>query len=393
MGVVLAATALAAGLVWYFQRDSRAEPAEKELAAIFVVDAERKFPDVSPEFGILPGEFERHEALLVGWPVAAPRNASATSLEFHNDANQTLLNLIANAPPSLQVVVIVPSSELRQSVATMLEDAGISGDRVEVLVSEIDSPWVRDFAPFSMRHEQSAWLGTRFFRIPGQRDRDAHMARRLSAQSRMKMVDVPMYLDGGNVLSNGEGLIITTTQTLDLNSRFSYKRDDISRMLRQFFGARQVVYLEPLVDEGNQHVDMFLTMPDPDTVVLAEYTREQDPINHEVLERNVQRLSELKRDRGPLKIVRVPMPPRGGPIFGGTYTNVVYANGVLFVPRFGDVDPAGHARAVEIYQSLLPGWKIVSVEASAWLVLDGSIHCLTKNMFRWPAKRSQRPPA
>jgi agmatine/peptidylarginine deiminase len=87
------------------------------------------------------------------------------------------------------------------------------------------------------------------------------------------------------------------------------------------------------------------------------------------------------------------MPPRGNGVFGGTYTNVVYANGLLFVPKFGSVDEAGHAKAVEVYQELLPDWKIISVESSAWLVLNGSIHCVTKNLYRFPARTSPRPRA
>jgi agmatine/peptidylarginine deiminase len=87
------------------------------------------------------------------------------------------------------------------------------------------------------------------------------------------------------------------------------------------------------------------------------------------------------------------MPPRGSSVFGGTYTNVVYANGVLLVPKYGDVDDAGHANAVGIYQQLLPDWKIVSVESSGWLALKGSLHCVTKNLFRYPSRGLSRPRA
>jgi agmatine/peptidylarginine deiminase len=89
-------------------------------------------------------------------------------------------------------------------------------------------------------------------------------------------------------------------------------------------------------------------------------------------------------DGTPLKVVRIPMPPRGQHIFGGSYTNVVFANGVLFVPSFGEIDPEGHRKAVRIYQQLLPTWKIVSVDSRAWILISGSVHCLTKNLYRLP---------
>jgi agmatine deiminase len=266
---------------------------------------------------------------------------------------------------------------------------------VEVLVTEIDTRWVRDFGPFSLRTDRAnevVWVASRFFSEFGKRLRDQRMAKHFALQHQLTPLEAPLFLDGGNVQSDGQGLIITSTQTLELNRLNGESRSGVSRKLREYLGAKRIVYLEPLAEEITGHVDMFLTLPGPNVAVLGEYTQEEDPVNHEILNRNAQRLSEVQRQAGPLNIVRIPMPPRGANVFGGTYTNVVYANGILFVPKYGAVDEAGHRKAVEIYQELLPDWKIVSVESSGWLALQGSIHCLTKNLYRFPP-RGLRPRA
>lgn len=391
-------SALAAG-AWGWIRFSQGPTPSKsqtpDAAGIFVVDAESAFPESVPLAGTLPGEFERHEALLIGWPDRSLENPTPRQLELNANLNRSLLEMIAHAEAVIRVVVVVPSSAIKQSVLAQLAEAKIPLERIEVAITEVDTRWVRDFGPYSLRGNQPhdmVWVASRFFCEIGQRPRDEQMAQIFSRQQRITPLDAPLYLDGGNVQTDGRGLFITSTQTLELNRLHGESRTGVSRKLREYFGAKRVVYLEPLDGEITGHVDMFLTMPGPNVVVLGEYANDQDPLNRQILERNLQRLSEVKTDDGPLRIVRIPMGPRGANVFGGTYTNVVYANGILFVPKYGQVDDAGHAKAVETYQQLLPDWKIVSVESSGWLALSGSIHCLTKNLYRFPL-RAVRPRA
>jgi agmatine/peptidylarginine deiminase len=391
IALVLATGASVSGLFQYYRHFQEAEPAEMDLAGIFVVDAEREFPEIKPIYGTLPGEFEQHEAIMIAWPFAPPLDAPPHVLKFQNHANQALFDLISNSPPTLRIIVAVPSTEFQETSRLQLEKANIPLEGVEFTVTEIYSRWIRDFAPFSMRQPEAVWVAGQFFLSEERRRRDAKMPRDFAAQWNINLVEAPFYIDGGNLVTNGDGLVITTTRTLEVNRELGYQRRDVNRLLRQYFGAKQIVYLEPLAEEATQHVDMFLTIPTPDTVVLGEYTKAQDPVNHSILERNRQRLLEVQRKEGPLNIVRVPMPPHGTDFFGGTYTNVVYANGVLFVPRYADVDDVGHARAVEIYRQLLPEWKIISTDASAWIMLEGALHCLTKKFYRMPPQDFNRP--
>jgi agmatine deiminase len=383
----LALAAGAWGWVRHSQNANSSKSSTQDLASLFVVDAEREFPETVPLAGTLPGEFETHEVLLIGWPDRSLENPTPRQQQLITSLNHSLLEIISQAQATLRVIVVAPSSSIRQSVLLQLDEAGISRERVEVLTTEIDTRWVRDFGPYSLRTDRPnevVWVVSRFFCEVGQRPRDERMAKHFSLQQKLTPLEAPLFLDGGNIQTDGQGLIITSTQTLDLNRLHGENRPAVSRKLREYLGARRIVYLEPLAEEVTGHVDMFLTMPSPNVVVLGQYAPGQDPINRQILDRNAQRLSEVPRKEGPLTIVRIPMPPRGANVFGGTYTNVVYANGILFVPKYADVDEAGHQEAVKIYQRLLPDWKIVSVESSGWLAMQGSIHCLTKNLYRFP---------
>ena len=77
-------------------------------------------------------------------------------------------------------------------------------------------------------------------------------------------------------------------------------------------------------------------LPVTSTVVVGEYPASVDPVNSEILDRNAQQFASLRPAGGPLKVVRIGMPPRFSLVPGHapwpTYTNVVYANGVLLLP-------------------------------------------------------------
>ena len=373
------------GLIWYSPDSPPPEQRSIDSAEHDIIDAERDFPDVSPAYGVLPGEFENHDGLLIGSPVEIPPDAPPRAVKLRRYANQTLFEVIANTPPDLQILVAAPSIQDKRRILAQFTQAKLPIDRIHVIVTEIETNWVRDFAPYSMRHDRMTWIATIFDPLLQERTADAAMAWSFSTRCDVAPVRSQLALDGGNLITNGEGLFLTTKFTLDLNRRRGFWKRDVSRLLRHDLGAKQIVYLDSLSGDMNRHVDMFLTMPAPDTIVLAEFSAEQDPRNHEILEQNYRRLQSLRRNGQPLKILRVPMPPRGSNItFGGTYTNVVYANGVLFVPRFEGVDEAGHAKALEVYRQILPDWKIVSIESSAWIAMNGSLHCLTKNLFNLP---------
>jgi len=90
-------------------------------------------------------------------------------------------------------------------------------------------------------------------------------------------------------------------------------------------------------------------------------------------------LSQVRTRKGPLRVVRIPMPPHCNNIWR-TYTNVVYANGVVLVPIYPSLDHAGRRRAFEIFSKELPTWKVVGVDATDIIEMDGALHCMTMNL-------------
>jgi agmatine/peptidylarginine deiminase len=172
-----------------------------------------------------------------------------------------------------------------------------------------------------------------------------------------------------------------STGLLEKNRRAGYSKSHLTDTIERLFGARQVVYLEPLRGEPNGHIDWFATFTSSDTIVIGDY-RGTDPVNARLLDQHAERLAGLTTASGPLKVVRIPMPPRGKLYFGGTYTNVVFANGVLLVPSYPEASPELEREAFEVFRRLLPGWRVVGIECPKHIIRQGALHCAAANLYR-----------
>ena len=92
--------------------------------------------------------------------------------------------------------------------------------------------------------------------------------------------------------------------------------------------------------------------------------------------RNAQRLEGLPTPHGPLRVIRIPMPPHKDGNWR-TYTNVVFANGALLVPVYRGVDRAGREKALELFARLLPGWQVIGIDCTTLIQGGGALRCIS----------------
>jgi agmatine/peptidylarginine deiminase len=176
-------------------------------------------------------------------------------------------------------------------------------------------------------------------------------------------------------------LCLVSARLPDKNCQAGYPESHVTNTIKRLFGATQVVYLEPLDDEPTGHVDWFATFTSSDTIVIGDY-RGTDPVNARLLDEHAERLAGVTTANGPLKVVRIPMPPRGEQYVGGTYTNVVFANGVLLVPSYPEASAELEREAFDVFRRLLPDWRVVGIECPKHTGRHGGLHCAVANLYR-----------
>ncbi len=311
-----------------------------------------------------PGDFERHSAILLGCNELLP---------YHP---QVLTDLVSVLIERMPVVAIVRDEAQRRDLLTLLCDWGLPAHLLHCVSLPVKGMWVRHYGPAFVRTKHGSIQILDPDYTEADRAQDDLVPTELANLLKLPVTRVPLLIEGGNILSNGQGLCVTTTALFDRNQARGQRRQEVENGLRRYYGFTQIVPLAPLRAEPTGHVDLFTTFVAPDTIILGQYDSNVDPVNHDVLEQNAEILGRVRTDSGPLKVVRIPMPSNRGSIWR-TYTNVIYANDVVLVPTYACIDPSIEQRAMSTFAQHLPGWEVIGIDASSVIVQRGSLRCVS----------------
>jgi agmatine/peptidylarginine deiminase len=250
--------------------------------------------------------------------------------------------------------------------------------------------WVRDYGPgFARRSDGTVTILDAEY---GQSERrnDDKVPSALAALLRVPVVHIPLIADGGLILGNGEGLCLTTGKLFSRNAGRGNDEKRIQQIFRDYYGFHTGVAFFTLEREETGHADMFATFTGADCLVLGSYDAAVDAGNAAILEKNAEMLKSIETRHGLLKVVRIPMPSNKDGVFR-TYTNVIYANGVLLVPSYPDQDQKLERDALDIYAGLLPGWEIIPIDCTEVIKARGALRCMSINI-PWLTDRFPPPP-
>lgn len=319
----------------------------------------------------MPAEFEHHDALMLGFNEL---------VEFHP---QTLVDIVRAIEGRMTILGLISRPEQEPATLDLLKSHGVATDHVRFFLWPAISMWVQDFGPQELVNGHPRVIDFDYHHAG--RDAENQLPMAFAATYGMKIAHCKLTLEGGDFLSNGRGWCVSSAAMIDLNNKIrQYDVPTIARILKDDFRFSNWTYLMPLEGEPTGHLDMFLTIADPTTVVMASFDPEDDPVNAARMDGNASELSAVRLDGTPLRIVRIPFPAARDGVWR-SYTNVIYANGVVLVPQYPGHSPDLDRRALEIYRDVLPTWKVVGIDASALVAKRGSLHCLSLNLPVMPA--------
>ncbi len=347
--------------------------------------------------GVVPGEFEHQEAVLLSWPLLH-RSPDLPAAQRRDELDDICCDIVRALQHDTRVLVLASKDFARERITNVLSEANLPPGSVEFLSVPANYNWIRDYGPVCLRLPNGShtlvdadYCTTRLVNPHPQEDR---VPKVMGEQLGARVVHAPITIQHGNLLSNGRGLCITTQLPLMQNRARGYTEEDVTRVFHEYYGAKRVLFLEGMLGERTGHVDMFAAFTAPDTVVVGQYAKESDPINAAILDRNAARLAALEPPYGPLRVVRIPMPRRpqfdNGDQWWPTHTNVVFGNGKLLVPIYPGLDPGVEATVMSVYRQLLPEREVIGIDAAPLLSGGGSLHCITANLFSTGTSDSAR---
>ena len=313
----------------------------------------------------VPGEFEKQELLLM-----------ACSSDFEHI--QTIAEVAKLVGDRIKVAAIYKELSEKRILEQQLKQREVRTSSVLKLQLNYDTKWIRDYGPTIIEHKNS--VRAIDWKYGEDRKNDDVLSYMIGARTNTRVANSKLTLEGGNLLSNGQGLIVTSTKFFASND--SLPPEEAAGLLAQSLNAKVIIALEPLKGEETQHVDMFLTFVTHDTAIVGSYAPEVDPENAKILDRNARVLSQIETATGKLKVVRIPM-GRKDDGYWRTYTNCIFANGVLIVPTYPGSDSADDLKVVlSTYRKVLPGWQIKTVDSNFLIEHGGALHCASLNVKR-----------
>lgn len=325
----------------------------------------------------LPAETEAHSGCLMQFPPAdhycQEGEDSCTFLDNVRSDWAAAALAVAQFEP---VRVYVEPADVKALRA-------LCGSSVEVVEAPLDDGWSRDTAPNFLRDLQGRVRAMCFeFNGWGESysyEEDAEVQWQMVSDLGVAAYRHPMVLEGGAVITDGAGTLVTTQECLLHDQRNPHlSQSEQTQILKDWLGVERVIWLEngwvpdPLT---NGHVDGIAAFVSPGTILLNSISEQEDAINYAILESARQILEEEG-----LEVIRLPATS-----FTAFHINFYLANGGLIVPVQGvasvDDEPVGILRAC------FPQHEIVEVPCNHLGRAGGGIHCITQPVPQglvWP---------
>lgn len=290
---------------------------------------------------------------------------------------------VANAVAAFEPLTMIANPGADAADARAACSAG-----VEIVELALDDSWLRDCGPIYVHDDEGTndRVAVHFaFNAWGEKfppwDNDATVGRAIAERLGDRVVESAMVLEGGSILTDGQGTLLTTEQCLlNANRNPSLSREQIEAELSARLGVRHVVWLGMGLLEDRDtdgHVDLIAAFTAPGRVLL-QMVGEENP-NHAHCVENRARL-----EAAGIEVTELGLLPYGevaGETVAASYLNFYICNGAVIVPVAGaDTDEA----ALSLIAAAYPGREVVAVPGLVIAYGGGGPHCITQQV---PARR------
>jgi agmatine/peptidylarginine deiminase len=322
---------------------------------------------------------ERFEDTLRGdWDTT-----SALLVVYNSTWRLPLERLLAFAHDDLPVYVLATpedtdSTEFRRWLAAMPFAGLVSID--------LDTPWIRDYGPLEVQRARGiSWLDMVY--SPDERPLDDAVPTLLGEVFATPHETEQFSLDGGGIISNGDGLCGITEATLEGVQLDTADPDQVESFL-ETVGCRTLARLPELPSESTGHVDMVAQFLSRDKVAIAVPTDDSPTEVKEALDRARHALMQAAAVHGQaLDFVDLPIVSHEERYY--SYVNGLRTPSHYFVPSYSHVKPRLQAEAYRRLAQALEGVTLVPVDSDEMIESGGAVHCVTLGLKSDLSPRTQ----
>ncbi|MEX0646572.1 MAG: agmatine deiminase family protein [Balneolaceae bacterium] len=338
----------------------------------------------------MPAEWETHSATQLHWP--SNRETWAQRLQRVENVYLEIIEVLHRYEP---VILLADEQCNLKRVENMLKDRIHTPSNIQIYQLPLNDVWARDCGPVFIKKrgktefaiidwEYNAWGG----KYPPFGD-DNNLPAWFGKQFSLPVFKPGMVLEGGSIDVNGEGLLLTTESVLlNPNRNPVLSKEEIEKKLSDYLGAEKIIWLKKGLagDDTDGHIDDLSRFLNRNTV-LTMLCEDPEDINHAALQENYEILCRSEDTRGePLHIITLPLPKTridgttvdGSEYVPASYANFYIANGVVLVPLY---DENYDEEALQLFREFFPEREVVGIECSDLVWGQGSIHCVTQQLY------------
>ncbi|MBI4778979.1 agmatine deiminase family protein [Candidatus Falkowbacteria bacterium] len=348
----------------------------------------------------MPAEWEKQRAVWIAWPHECKSKGYAMKLEG------TYLRLVELMQTGQIVQIVVPSRRYREHIEQQFKFYGIEDKNISFILTMTDDVWVRDYGPtFVIDNSQLKVIKWNFNGYGGRYEflYDNHAGnviakKALSEHEKMNISYPGIVLEGGNIETNGQGIImLCKSAVLNPGRNPGITQKYAESLLKEYLGALRIIWLTGMVtenvektgwsDDTDTHVDTIVRFVDLNRVVAVWTDDKSDPA-YELFQNAYYEL----KNQG-LDVVKLPTVKAGfyshsnigasGSIAANnqalrtdaSYANFVITNDKIIVPVYGKREDD---IAKGILREQFPCREVVGLFAGHLAENGGEFHCLTQ---------------
>jgi agmatine deiminase len=326
---------------------------------------------------ILPAEWAEQQFVQLTWP-----HAGTDWADMLDEVNECFVNIAREIIKRENLLIVCADTD---EVEALLVDIDLS--RVTFVEMPTNDTWARDHGGITVFEDGKPVVYDFTFNGWGMKfaanhdnliTRNLYMAGIFGDFGHKNCFD--FVLEGGSIESDGEGTILTTAECLLSYNRNNLSDEDIEAKLKEYFGLKQVLWLEHgylAGDDTDSHVDTLARLCDRSTIAYVKCDDEND-----------EHFLELKKMKKELRQFRtsdgryfrlIPLPMADEVYFDGerlpaTYANFLIINGAVLVPTYNS--PKDEIAKEQLLKAF-PDREIVGINCNALIKQHGSLHCVT----------------
>jgi agmatine deiminase len=330
----------------------------------------------TPSSKVLPAEWAEQQFVQLTWP-----HKNTDWAYMLDEVNECFVNIAREIIKHEDLLIICADTD---EVEQLLGDVDLS--RITFVEMPTNDTWARDHGGITVLEDGKPVVYDFTFNGWGLKfaanydnliTRQLYTAGIFGDSGHKNCFD--FVLEGGSIESDGEGTLLTTSECLLSDNRNNLSEEDIETKLKEYFGLKQVLWLNHgylAGDDTDSHVDTLARLCDRSTIAYVKWEDIEDEHSDE-LKKMKKELRKFKTPDG--KYYRlIPLPMADEVYFDNerlpaTYANFLIINGAVLVPTYNS--PKDEI-AIQQLQKAFPDREIVGINCMALIKQHGSLHCV-----------------